>query len=221
VAGKLALQIPRPDETVPEQIVRLLTRAIIDGQLEPGRRLTEPELMEYTGVSRTSVREAMHHLQQIGLLEPAPPRGVRIVKLGRHGVLDVYEVRIALEPTATALFTERATDAEVEQLIACIEPIGVAGEVRLRSIYRYDELLVAGARNPVLGDFLTTLHTRIHALRRLSTTIPYREEESVTEYFRIAEAIRRRDPEAAAEACRDHVKAALSAALAALGESDE
>jgi DNA-binding GntR family transcriptional regulator len=138
--------------------------------------------------------------------------------MGRDDVVHVYEVRLALEPTATRLFTQRASDTEIENLIACIEPLGVTSEVRLRSIYRFDELLVRGARNPVLEDFLTTIHTRIHALRRLSTSRPNREEESVREYLETAQAIRNRDCEEAEAASRRHVKAASEAALEALNQ---
>lgn len=216
MTSKLNLQIHRPKDSIPGQVVRLLSRAIVDGKLEPGRRLTEPELIELTGVSRTSVREAVRHLQQMGLVEPSPSRGVQVAVVTRESIEHIYEVRAALEPMATGLFVLRATDAEVEELASYVEPLGVHSEVRLRSIYRFDELLVRGARNPILQDILTPLHARIHALRRLSTTIPNREDASAREYLELVQAIQDRDREAAVIMSQRHVEAAKAAALQAL-----
>jgi DNA-binding GntR family transcriptional regulator len=221
VTANLNLQIRRPEETVPGQVVRLLSRAIVDGRLEPGRRLTEPELIEYTGASRTSIREAVRHLEQIGLVEPSPSRGVQVARVTREDVEHIYEVRLALEPAAAGLFVQRATDDEIGDLITCIEPIGTASEVRLRSIYRFDELLARGARNPVLEDFLATIHARIHALRRLSTSLPDRERASVNEYLELAMMIQARDRDGAVQASTRHVQAAKAAALKALDLFEE
>ncbi|MCO5066354.1 MAG: GntR family transcriptional regulator [Rhizobiaceae bacterium] len=216
MTSKLNLQIHRPSDTIPGQVVRLLSRAIVDGQFAPGRRLTEPELIELTGVSRTSIREAVRHLQQMGLVEPSPSRGVQVATMTRQNIEYIYEVREALEPMAAGLFVLRATDSEVEELASYVEPLGVPAEVRLRSIYRFDELLVRGARNPILQDILTPLHARIHALRRLSTSIPNREDASVREYLELVKAIQQRDREAAVRVSTRHVEAARAAAFHAL-----
>ncbi|TDD87149.1 GntR family transcriptional regulator [Actinomadura rubrisoli] len=212
---KLDLLIDRPTESVPEMVVRRIRRAIADGLLPPGRQLTERELVELTGVSRTSVREAMRHLQTLGLVEPSPSRGVRVARLGSAEVREIYEVRDALEPAAAELFVLRATDEEVAALVEKVQP-RESGEERLQAIYEFDELLVAGARNSLLKSMLEPLHTRIHALRSLSVTIPGRRESSVREYIELAEAIAERSPERAAEAAHRHVRAAAKAALEAV-----
>jgi len=56
----------------------LIRAAIIDGRLEPGRRLKEEELARELGISRTPVREALLVLQTEGLLESAPNRGATV-----------------------------------------------------------------------------------------------------------------------------------------------
>ncbi|WP_051790967.1 GntR family transcriptional regulator [Amycolatopsis jejuensis] len=213
--SKLDLLIDRPTESVPEMVVRRIRDAIATGLLPPGRKLTERELVELTGVSRTSVREAMRHLQTLGLVEPSPSRGVQVATLGSTEVREIYEVRDALEPAAAELFVRRATDAEVAELVEKVQP-KATGEERLRAIYEFDELLVDGARNALLKSMLGPLHTRIHALRSLSVTIPGRLESSVQEYLQLAEAIRERSPERAAEAAHRHVRAAAKAALEAV-----
>ncbi|PZG36819.1 GntR family transcriptional regulator [Spongiactinospora gelatinilytica] len=212
---KLDLAIERPTESVPEMVVRRISRAIADGLLPPGRQLTERELTELTGVSRTSVREAMRHLQTLGLVEASPSRGVRVAVLGSAEVREIYEVRDALEPAAAELFVLRATDDEVAALVEKVQP-RATGDERLRAIFEFDELLVAGARNTLLASMLSPLHTRIHALRSLSVTIPGRREASIKEYRDLADAIVDRSPERAAEASHRHVRAAAKAALEAV-----
>ncbi|GAA5162661.1 GntR family transcriptional regulator [Pseudonocardia eucalypti] len=212
---KLDLLIDRPTESVPERVVRRVRQAIADGLLPPGRRLTERELMELTGVSRTSIREAVRHLQTLGLVESSPSRGVRVAVLGSDEVREIYEMRDALEPAAAALFTRRATDEEVAALVEKVQP-KASGEARLKAIYEFDELMLEGARNSLLKAALAPLHTRIHALRSLSVTIPGRLEQSVQEYLDLAAAIESRDPERAAEAAHRHVRAAAKAALEAV-----
>jgi GntR family transcriptional regulator, trigonelline degradation regulator len=214
--SKLDLIIERPDKSVLDKVVVAVREAISTGALAPGRRLTERELMELTGVSRTSIREAVRRLQSLGLMETTPTRGVRVSILGAAEVQHIYEVRDALEPAAAELFVKRATDAEVEELAI----LGVMPEddraVRLAAIARFDEMLLAGCGNPILQGILEPLHARIHALRGLSLTIPGRQAASTQEYVELVEAIRARSPERAAAASHRHIRAAAESALAAI-----
>ncbi|MGH3586071.1 MAG: GntR family transcriptional regulator [Pseudonocardia sp.] len=211
------LRIERPTETVPQTVVRRIRHAILDGVLTPGRRLTERELMELTGVSRTSIREAVRHLQALGLVESSASRGVRVAVLTSDDVRQIYEVRAALEPAAASLFVQRATDSEVLELVKHMRP-GKGAEEQLSTIHRFDELLLAGARNSLLESILAPLHARIHALRRLSLTVPGRREKSDREYQDLVVAITDRSAERAAELAKRHVEAAMKAALQAVAQ---
>jgi DNA-binding GntR family transcriptional regulator len=216
--SELNLMIERPEETVPAQVVRVVRRAILDGVLAPGRRLTERELGDLTGVSRTSIREAVLHLQNLGLVETTSSRGIRVVVLNSEDVRNIYEVRDALEPAAAELFVRHATDDELAALLECVPPLDIDPEERLKLVYRFDQLLAEGTHNPLLRDILDPLHTRIHALRRLSTSIEGRQEQSTKEFTELADAIRDRDPEKAAAASHRHVRAAAEAALIAVSQ---
>ncbi|QXJ23282.1 GntR family transcriptional regulator [Actinomadura graeca] len=214
------LRIDRPAESVPQLVVRRVRQAILEGTLQPGRRLTERELMELTSVSRTSIREAVRHLQALGLVETSSSRGVRVAVLGSDDVRQIYEVRAALEPEAASLFVQRATDSEVLELVKLMRP-GKGGEEQLSAIHHFDELLLAGARNALLESILAPLHARIHALRRLSLSIPGRRDRSDQEYRDLVVAITDRDAERAARLARHHVEAAKEAALAAVAKLEE
>lgn len=217
---ELNLKIDRPDASIPARVVRAVRQAIVDGHLPPGRRLTEREICDMTGVSRTSIREAIRHLQQLGLVETTGTRGIRVVVLSSEDVRHIYEVRDALESAAAELFASNATDSEVAELLAAVPPAEVEAEERLKMIYRFDQLLAAGAHNPLLAEMLDALHARIHALRRLSTSIEGRQAFSTKEYWELADALRDRSPERARAAAHRHIQAAAAAAMTAVARME-
>lgn len=79
-----------------------LRTAIVFGELAPGTRLRIAELAERLDVSATPLREALQHLAAEGLVELSPQRGARVAPLDIAGGLDVYRVRLMLEPSALA-----------------------------------------------------------------------------------------------------------------------
>lgn len=217
-AGELNLQVKTPEESIPFQVVRVVRKAILDGSLEPGRRLTERELGDLTGVSRTSIRESIRHLQNLGLVESVPGRGIRVVMLEPDDLAHIYEVREALEAAAAEMFVRNASDEEVERLIAAVPPEDVTPEEGMELILEFDRLLLEGARNPLLREVLEPLRNRIHAVRRLSTSVPGRQPESSREFMEIAMAISKRSESEAAAATRRHVRSAAASARRALAE---
>lgn len=213
------IAVQRPEETLRTQVIDGIRDAIKSGTLRPGQRLTERQLIELTGVSRTSVREALTHLQALRLVERSPARGLQVPILDSETVSEIYEVRAALEPAVVFHFVERATDEEVAEVLDCRrESRGDA--YRLGNILRMDDLLIAGARNSVLAESLDPLRTRIHALRRVSLAMPGRALAADAEIGRICDAVARRDAEGAREAARDHVMAACEVAQLALNFLD-
>ncbi|MFC5952571.1 GntR family transcriptional regulator [Pseudonocardia lutea] len=213
------LRIERPHEMVRNQLFRVIRQAILDGILSPGEKLTERRLIELTGTSRTSIREALRQLQAAGLVETSVSRGVQVVTLTTKDVLEIYEVRQALESQAIANFTERADQALVEEACALIQPFENREQTR-ETVERFEALILRGSGNELLSQILGNLHDRIQVLRNLSMSDPSRWEESHAEYVALVDAIRSRDPERARRATVDHVTAARNAALRALARNE-
>lgn len=210
-----SIAVQRPEKSLRAQVIDGIREAIMSGTLRPGERLSERQLIELTGVSRTSVREALTHLQAVHLVEPSHSRGLQVPKLDRETVGEIYEARAALEPAVAFHFVERATDEEVAKVLETRPGRGDT-HPRLESILRMDELLVAGARNSVLAESLDLLRARTHALRRVSLAMPGRAVAADAEIRRICDAIAARDAPGAQEAARDHVFAAREVALLAV-----
>lgn len=69
-----------------------IRNAIIQGRLKPGQRLSETELAEKTGLSRTPIREALHKLELEGLVVTRPRRGTVVKELPLEEIQEVYVI---------------------------------------------------------------------------------------------------------------------------------
>ncbi|WP_242889703.1 GntR family transcriptional regulator [Actinomadura litoris] len=104
------LRIDRPAETVPQLVVRRVRQAILDGALSPGRRLTERELMELTGVSRTSSTRCA------ACRSAFPGRRER----SEHEYLDLVAAITDRDADRAARLARRHVDAAKEAALAAI-----------------------------------------------------------------------------------------------------
>jgi DNA-binding GntR family transcriptional regulator len=96
----------------------LIREAIVDGRLEPGRRLKEEELARDLGISRTPVREALLVLQAEGLVVATPNRGAMVRVHDAEDLEDLYSMRALLEGYAAR---RAAAQISAEQLAALRE----------------------------------------------------------------------------------------------------
>src|SRR5918911_632620 len=101
-----------------EQVYLALWEGIVSAELEPGRRLSENELADLLGVSRTPVREALARLRDERLVAIVPQLGTFVTLISHQGVADAAFVREALECSAVRLATERATAEDLAGLQA-------------------------------------------------------------------------------------------------------
>lgn len=106
-----------PNLPFPEHVHRLLERAIIDGRLAPGERVTEVELARSLAVSRTPVREAIRVLEAQGLVIRRRGRGTHIAPRTTFDEASViYRARAPVEGYLTALAAERISAKELRSL---------------------------------------------------------------------------------------------------------
>jgi DNA-binding GntR family transcriptional regulator len=96
----------QPASTV-DQLAALLRARILDGDLEPGRRLIERELVETYDVARHTLRSALRRLEAEGLVRVEPNRGARVASLSAEDLVALFELRLALEREAAHLALER------------------------------------------------------------------------------------------------------------------
>lgn len=97
-----------------EVVASYLRPLILRGDLEPGARLSVPELSERLGVSQTPVREALQLLEGEGLVRIDPYKGGRVADLDAGECEEIYLMRAALERLASRLGTEKIDAAGIK-----------------------------------------------------------------------------------------------------------
>ncbi|BBY22945.1 FadR/GntR family transcriptional regulator [Mycobacterium stomatepiae] len=228
-----ALQ-PPDRQRVDEQITASIADAILDGAFPPGTALPpERELAEQLGVNRTSLRQGLARLQQMGLIETRHGSGnvVRdpqelthpavvealIRRLGPEFLVELLEVRAALGPLIGRLAAQRSQPEDDDALRGALAAVRDAGsaEERQAADLAYFQVLIHGTRNRALGLLYRWVD---HAFggREHELTRAYDDPEPVvTDLRAITEAVLARDAAAAAAAVEAYLLASALRMVAA------
>jgi DNA-binding GntR family transcriptional regulator len=97
-------------------------RAIVRAELAPGTPVSEAQLVDSYGFSKAAVRAALARLRAEGLVHAEPRRGHVIAPLTMRDVVEIYDLRLLLEPPAAAAAAERIERSELARLRALSEP---------------------------------------------------------------------------------------------------
>lgn len=233
-----------PALSLPDRLSVDLERLILEGELRPGDRLpSEPELCSLLGVSRVSVRQALHELQSRGLIDRKPGRGTIVLAAGERnghagdaisalvagagteGAMElarIMELRAVIEPPIAALAAARVTPRDTEQLRALVEEMEAETDLE-----RYAELdrafhhaIAVYTHNPLLAQLDELIAAEISPSRRRSLQTPERRRASSAAHRRIFEAIEGHDGELAQAEARAHVESVLREALRAASAAE-
>ena len=109
------LLIPR-SKSLKERAYGVLKELIFTGKLEPGNLYNESRLAESMGVSRTPVREALLELSREGMVTFMPGRGVKVQKITKEQVRDVYEIRKIIEGYVIKKITRQLTSSDLTKI---------------------------------------------------------------------------------------------------------
>ena len=207
------LAVARDTPTLRELTTAKLREAILSLHFKPDQHLVERELCARTGVSRTSVREALRQLESEGLVERRGNRGLFVSSVTAEEAQQVYEVRAALEPEMARLFTERADSQHLKGLEGAFHQLEKAGESDNVRAYvsaydRFYDVLLQGSGNELARRFLRTLRARIAYLRTITTQeadAAYRRQ-TMHLMRQILEAALARNGEQLARRCRGFVE---------------
>jgi len=217
-----SLRVERAPAPIRSRVLDNLRQAILERKLAPGQRLIERELVELTGVSRTSIREALRELAAEGLVTTIPNKGTVVATVTAEEARQLYQVRSALEGLAGRLFVENATSAQRRALVNALRAVERAAPkgspAMLAAKDKFYDVLFEGGGNEALRSMAGALHARVNLLRSMSLSVPGRSAESLAELAEIVAAVQAGDADAAAKACSHHVEAAGMAGFSALTE---
>ncbi|MBY0526788.1 MAG: GntR family transcriptional regulator [Gemmataceae bacterium] len=203
---------------------------ILSGELTPGGHVSELSLARAIGISRTPVREAVRQLVHEGVLEQVPRLGTIVRSPERQDIVDLYELREALESFAASQAAERISAEDIVRLERLCEEISrLASEAKKAGASALD---AAGLKRFLAADLAfhmvmiraagnrrilkTVADSRV--LTRLFSTPRQRHELEIVEktyhyHSRILRALKGADATAARDLLAEHIRASRQEAL--------
>ncbi len=201
--------IERP-RSMAGEVVRRLRDAIVSGDLRLGQELSERQLAESLGVSKTPVREALAQLRLEGLVRIYPQRGVTVFTLSANEIRDICELRQALEAAALAHALERNPERLREGLARVVEAMKAArrdGDARayLDADTAYHQVFFEACGNRYLEETYRLHVGKIAALRTHLAHKPMHTQKSFEEHLEMLDLLRSGDVSSALAVLDRHI----------------
>ena len=201
--------------TIADRVFGQLRQAIVEGEIPPGSKISEPEMASRLGISRGPLREAMRRLESTNLVERRPNLGARVITLSNDQLIEIYLIREALEGMAARLAAERMSDAGIADLKALLEQH--RQEIKRDSWRAYYQKegdldfhyrIIQGSGNQrLIGLLCNDLYHSARMYRCKFGMVSDRTRDALREHELIVDAIAERDGELAESMMRRHIRA--------------
>jgi GntR family transcriptional repressor for pyruvate dehydrogenase complex len=219
-----------------EQIVDVIIRRILSGELKPGDTLpAEREMARTFNVGRPAIREAIRALSMRNIVDVRQGGATRVAALSPQSLVEPFEVmftversnieflfetRLILEPPIAALAAGRITDGQVAELEETIEVSRATirdQEAFLRTDAHLHAQILQAAGNPMLTSIMTAIaQLGVRSRQQTSQRLDVRKQ-TIVDHEAITRAIAARDPALAADAMTAHLERILQAFEAGAG----
>lgn len=200
------------DSHLSDDVYRQLRSQIVRGVLRPNEALVEADIAERLGVSRTPVRESLQRLSADGLIVSRRRRWA-VYEHTRDEVVELYEVRAALEGHAARLAAERAGEdelAEMADMVGDVTALETRGRERVELNERFHDMVDRASHNSQLVTQI--MRNRLFAFnyRVASAYSPEQYAASWAQHQDLVTALAQRDVDRAGELARRHVEYSLA-----------
>ncbi len=201
--------IERP-ESLSESVTKRLRAAIVSGDLALGQPLSERQLAGLLEVSKTPVREALAQLRLEGLVRILPQRGAFVFTLSQREVVEICELRQALEASALRQAMERNPASFLEALGAVVVKMRKARKRRDEKTYLTEDTnfhlcFFSHCGNTLMQQNYGMFVGKIAALRTHLAHKPQHTELSFREHEAMLEAVASGDAATALQVLDVHI----------------
>lgn len=222
---------PKSKPSARRRVYEYLQQRIVSGAIARGSALSELQISRDLRVSRTPVREAIGQLVAEGIVEQLPNRSSIVVDLSRNDIVDLYEVREALETFAVRKVSERhlqpASAEELKRTLTQLDDVRQrllqSGRERLDATeqsgfmvldLRLHAHLVLSTQNARMQKIVndTRVLVRIFSMRRQGHTLDALEQIH-RHHCDIVDAVIRQDGTRASELLSEHIRHSLKERL--------
>lgn len=192
------------------QVHEHLRRQILNGTLPPGSVLSQVQLAQQLGVSRTPLREALRLLQEERLVLAEHNHRVRVADINLEELESLYASRIMLEALALALTIPHLSQSELDTLAQALDAMHVASTRRDNDAWeqgnrRFHALLAIHAEERIRQTIKRSIDASERYRRIKLQTVPHAREVAEAEHAAILAACRERDLDAAVEMLARHL----------------
>lgn len=198
-----------------DQLYERLRSRIIHGEIAAGAKFSEAELCRDYGASRSTVREAIARLESVYLVSRRANAGARVVELNVEELLEIYQVREALEGMACRLAAERMSDTAIDELRGLLQAHMENSDLQAGRAYYQKEgdldfhyrLVQASENSKLIHLLCDELYTKMRMYRYQFGMVSPRAVDAYAEHQHIVQAIADGDGEMAEMLMRRHIRA--------------
>ena len=193
-----------------EKAYQAISGAIARLELKPGESLTQDRLARWLSISRTPVREALRRLEQDGIIQTAPGRGLVVTELTIKDAEDLLEMLAVLDTHAAYLAAQRRSQEQAERLVEIGQMLFAAAERNDLDSWQeidhpYHETLLDASGNLFLRRSIEDVRRRLQRLTYHLAIQPEHLIAGTRDHVALAQAISDRKAELAAEIMRQHL----------------
>jgi DNA-binding GntR family transcriptional regulator len=197
--------------TMAQEIATQIRDRIISGALAPGQRLVEARLARELGTSRAPIREAARLLESEGMLSFDPNRGFSARQVTLRELIEVYDLRVAIERHAAAKAAERRNPRLLEALQGHIKAIREAREAdefdqAIEADLAFHQAIVTATSNRRLIRVYSDAETEMRLILRLVGEAETDGSRIADSHLPVIEAIMRGTPLDAANQMEAHIR---------------
>jgi DNA-binding GntR family transcriptional regulator len=193
-----------------DQAYRQIKDRILTNQYGPRYQALEQEIANDLGMSRTPVREALIKLENEGLVQCIPRRGMRVVPLSSTDMKEIYQLLTSLETMAVDLLARQHPSPEdVAPLNEALDTMDSALEADDLSAWakadeQFHKSLLELCGNRRLNDMAKTVFDQVHRARWVTLKLRPKPWDSNTEHRKVVEAVLEGDWATARQVHYDH-----------------
>ena len=193
--------------STPDTVREALRRAISAGELAPGIQLRLDELAEKFGTSRIPVREALRQLEAEGFVTFLPNRGAVVSDLSIDEVIELLEIRIALECHALRLAIPAMGDVDLDDAKAILRSYDEEPDPEKWGAFnwRFHKALYAPCNRPRLLAMIEANYGHVGRFTRALVSRATGKDRPQREHYQLLEFCRDGEIEKAARLLREHI----------------
>jgi DNA-binding GntR family transcriptional regulator len=196
----------RPTDTTYQYI----KERILDGTFKPSQKLTEIQLTQVIGVSRSTIKKALLKLEQENLITIEDNKGATIKAFTLEEILNYLEIREVLEGLVAKSAARNICDSDLAKLNETLEHMKTYLQCNEFDKYsannkQFHTIIYNSASNQQAVDLITMIRTQLLRFQFRTILVPGRNEASLREHISIYEALSQKDEEQAEKAVKAHI----------------